>query len=355
MISKNKIRTYATELGFDLFGIVSTATDAPHHNAFLNWLERGAHGEMSYLARDSDRRRNPTSLFPACRSIIMLGVSYDQLSVPAHVLSDPARGRIARYAWGLDYHDVLVPRLRALGDLVTQSSRSYVDTGALLERDWAEQAGLGFVGKNTCIINRDRGSYLFLGAVLLDDDVEESKEAPNKTPATGCGHCTRCLTACPTSAFTAAYQLDARKCISYLTIELKGAIPELLRPQMGNWIFGCDICQDVCPYVRRIERNRLVSLPSVDSEVAAPRLKDVLSLDQASFRARFKATPIMRAKRRGLLRNACVAAANYGKEDVIPALRNLLDDSEPLLRTHAQWALTHLTGSTNRTAPLTQG
>ena len=350
-LSCEKIRIRAGELGFDLIGFVPVGkADAPRFAAFSHWLQQGMHGEMAYLARDPERRRYPQVLLPGCQTVIMVGASYDQLHVPMDVLRDPARGRIARYAWGADYHDTLTPRLRQLGDFVSANSRAYVDTGAVLERAWAERAGLGFIGKNTCLINRGMGSYLFLGAILAGEvliDEDESgapaelqmnmRAQPKK--AAGCGACTRCMTACPTGALRAPYQLDARLCISYLTIELKGSIPIELREQMENWIFGCDICQDVCPYVRRMERSRATDLPSVSIEVAAPRLVDVLALDKRAFGARFKGTPIMRAKRRGLLRNACVAAGNYGGREVVEPLRALLVDEEPMVREHAAWAL----------------
>jgi epoxyqueuosine reductase len=356
MLTADLIRERALDLGFDLIGF-APVSETPHAQRFVDWLQGGHHGEMGYLARGDAvaKRLNPNRILPGARTIIMVGVSYETLAVPMDVLQDPSRGRIARYAWGLDYHDVITPVLRQFGEWVAGESRAYVDTGPVLERAWAERCGLGFIGKNTCLINRSRGSYLFLGAVLVNEELRmENEENRMRRPSLsqfsifnsqfgGCGRCTRCLTACPTNAFPAPGVLDARRCISYLTIELKGSIPVELRPLMGNWIFGCDVCQDVCPYVRRFSRPTRSalgrSLYPLDVERAAPRLIDLLQISDAMFNARFKRSPIKRAKRRGLLRNACVAAGNWGNDVAAPALRRLLDDEEPLVRAHAEWAL----------------
>jgi epoxyqueuosine reductase len=357
MLSADLVREKAIELGFDLVGF-APAGPTPGARAFLDWLSAGHVGEMSYLAREPHKRADPRHVLPSARTVILVGLSYETQAVPFNVLQDPSRGRIARYAWGLDYHDVMTPKLRELGEFISRESRAYVDTGPVLERAWAEACGLGFIGKNTCLINRERGSFLFLGAVLVAEEIGDwgleivpiQSPIPNlQSPSIsrkslcGCGNCTRCLTACPTQAFPQPGVLDARRCISYLTIELKGSIPIELRPHLGNWIFGCDICQDVCPYVRRYSvptRNRLgQSFFPIDVERAAPKLSDVLRLDRAAFNIRYKGTPIARAKRRGLLRNACVAAANWGSDEVVPVLRSLLNDEEPLVREHAEWAL----------------
>ncbi|MCW1970226.1 MAG: tRNA epoxyqueuosine(34) reductase QueG [Anaerolineae bacterium] len=349
---KANIISRALELGFDLIGFAplvdATAPDAtsaltPHHSAFMRWLAQGYHAEMGYLAREPQKRADPRLVLLNAQTAIVVGVSYDTLAVPMSALADPSRGRIARYAWGADYHDVLTPRLRALGEFVSRENRAYVDTGPVLERAWAEQAGLGFIGKNTCLIHRTRGSYFFLGVVFVAAEIET---APPPTPASrpkalcGCGACTRCITACPTQAFAAPYVLNAQRCISYLTIELKGAIPVAMRPQLGNWLFGCDICQDVCPYVRRYSHpSREQAFYPVNVDRAAPNLLDVLSWDHPTFNAKFKGTPLSRAKRRGIVRNACVAAGNWGNAAAIPALTQLLTDEEALVREHAQWAI----------------
>jgi epoxyqueuosine reductase len=351
MLTSQHITDIALELGFDLVGF-APAGPSPRAQAFMDWLTAGYAGEMHYLARDPQRRVDPQLVLPGARSVVMVGVSYDTLAVPHDILRDPSRGRIARYAWGADYHDVITPRLRALGERLAQQSRAYVDTGPVLERAWAERCGLGFIGRNTCLIHRKRGSYLFLGAILLSEEIGDWKLETNhapfpisnlQSPSEGCGKCTRCLTACPTQAFLAPGVLDARRCISYLTIELKGTIPLELRPLMGNWVFGCDVCQDVCPYVRRF------SMPTherafypLDVDRAAPPLLDLLALNRSSFNARYKGTPIARAKWRGLLRNACVAAGNWGDPSALPALERLLYDADQLIREHAAWAVTRI-------------
>ena len=352
MLTARRIEERALELGFDLFG-VAPAGPTPGAERFARWLSLGYAGEMGYLERNAGKRAHPNLVLPGARTVILAGVSYDTLAVPHAILNDPSRGRIARYAWGADYHDVITPRLRQLGEFVARESRAYVDTGPVLERAWAEQCGLGFIGKNTCLIHRTRGSYFFLGAILVAEEISDFgfpiadlESTPNHPKSkienrqSACGRCTRCLTACPTQAFREPYVLDARRCISYLTIELKGSIPLDLRPQMSNWIFGCDVCQDVCPYVRQFSRpTRERAFYPMDIERAAPRLLDVLSWDRAAFNARFKGTAILRAKRRGLLRNACVAAGNWGSPDALPALNRLLKDEEPLVREHAAWAV----------------
>jgi epoxyqueuosine reductase len=301
------------------------------------------------------------------QSVLVAGLSYFTLNPPAELWHDPARGRLARYAWGLDYHKVMLPRLRQLGDFVEQevgrvvTRRPYVDTGPVLERDFAAQAGLGFIGKNSLLINPKIGSYLFLGEVLVDVELEYDepaaeggascqissnlaglKELAGLGAAKGlgtCGNCTRCLTICPTQAFPAAYILDSNRCISYLTIELKGSIPLELRPLLGNWIYGCDECQEVCPWVRRYSRPASEAFLRFDPDWSVPPLVDLMQLDEAQFRARFKGTPLLRTKRRGLLRNVAVALGNWGNPQALLVLEQALQDPEPLIREHAQWAL----------------
>jgi epoxyqueuosine reductase len=252
-------------------------------------------------------------------------------------------GRVARYARGRDYHDVIPPRLRALAAAIVElcgpetKCRTFVDTGPLVDRAAAERAGLGFVGKNTCLLTGRYGSYVFLSAILT------TAALPSDPFVTrDCGSCRACLNACPTGAFIAPRQLDATRCISYLTIEHRGAIPHALRPRIGDWVFGCDVCQEVCPW------NRARS-PTAHEEFAPQAgagntldLAELLTLDEAAFRARFRGTPLMRTKRRGLLRNAAIALGNSGDRAVIPALLGALSDAEPLVRGHAAWALGEL-------------
>ncbi|MGQ9816183.1 MAG: tRNA epoxyqueuosine(34) reductase QueG [Candidatus Roseilinea sp.] len=359
MLTARLIVERALELGFDLIGF-APAGPTPGADRFLRWLSLGYAGEMGYLERSADKRADPRLALPGARTMILAGASYDTLAVPSEILTDPARGRIARYAWGADYHDILTPRLRQLGEFVARESRAWVDTGPVLERAWAEQCGLGFIGKNTCLIHRTRGSWFFLGAIVTPAEIQPDESASddalsahhsqskvqNRKSKCGCGNCARCLVACPTQAFPEPFVLDARRCISYLTIELKGSIPLELRPLMGNWIFGCDICQEVCPYVRQYSRpTREPAFYPSDPERAAPRLLDVLTWDRAAFNSRFKGTAVLRAKRRGLLRNACVAAGNWGSPQALPALTRLLEDEEPLVREHAAWAIARINGN----------
>jgi len=349
MLTAQSVRERAFELGFDLIGF-APAGPAPGADAFLRWLAADYAADMAYLAREPRRRADPRLVLPGARTVIMAGLSYDSLAVPDDVLRDPARGRIARYAWGADYHPVMQPRLRQLGNFVTSQSRAYVDTGPVMEKSWAARCGLGFIGNNACLIHPARGSYLFLGAVLVGEEIVTEGDQPaaagapsepgRRKASCGCGRCTRCLAACPTRAFPQPGVLDARRCISYLTIELKGSIPIELRPAMGNWIFGCDACQEVCPYVRRYSSPAAErAFYPLDVDRAAPRLLDVLRWDRADFNRRFAGTALTRAKRRGLLRNACVAAGNWGNPAALPLLRALLADEEPVVREHAAWAM----------------
>lgn len=341
MLTAIHIRAEALARGFDLFGLAPAGT-TPGADRFAAWLTAGHAGEMAYLERETDKRSDPRLLLAGARWVAMVGVSYDSLAVPASALSDPSRGRIARYAWGADYHDVVTPRLRAFGEWISARSRAWVDTGPILERAWAEQAGLGFIGRNTCLIHRARGSYLFLGAVLIGDDIapDDAPEPATRKAQAGCGACRRCLDACPTEAFPAPGVLDARRCISYLTIELKGAIPLELRPRMGNWIFGCDVCQDVCPYVRRYAApTRWREFSPVDAERAAPRLLDALAWDRDAFNLRFRGTALKRAKLRGLMRNVCVAAGNWGDPACLPLLERHARGDDALVAEHAAWAI----------------
>lgn len=352
MLTAALVREKALDLGFDLVGVTPLAPGLDTQ-PFLDWLAAGHHGDMGYLSRADavQKRIDPQRVLPGARTAILVAVSYDALNVPMQLLSDPSRGRIARYAWGADYHDVLTPVLRGFGDWVSRESRAYVDTGPVLERAWAERAGLGFIGKNTCLINPDRGSFVFLGAIFVCDELPDDDSpatATRKRAACGCGGCTRCLTACPTNAFPRPGVLDARRCISYLTIEQKGAIPEELRPMLGNWVFGCDICQDVCPYVRQYSRPSRGAFAErfrpLDMERTAPLLRDLLALDDHAFRMRFGRSPLARTKWRGLLRNACVAAGNSGLAELMPVLHNLALHEDMLVREHAVWAMRRITG-----------
>ncbi len=348
-ISSQALKAQAAALGFNLAG-VTPARPAPHLEAYRRWIAAGLHGEMGYLARPDRvaRRQDLGVILPGVRSLVLVGLDYHTGAVPAAVLSDPERGRIAAYAWGQDYHAVMLARLEALAAWLAQSAgagvttRAYVDTGAILERDHAQQAGLGFIGKNTLLIQPRRGSALFLGELLTTAEFD-TYDQPGRD--TQCGRCTRCLTACPTDAFPQPYVLDARRCLSYLTIEYKGWLPRELRPHLGNWVFGCDVCREVCPWERFAVRALTPEFYPAEADRAAPRLADLLALDEAAFTRRFGSSAVARAGRERLVRNACVAAGNSARPGLAPALQARLQDASPLVRGHAAWALGRLLGA----------
>lgn len=341
-----RLKTRASELGFNRVGVIGAET-SPTLDAYLAWIGGGMHGEMRYLARDDrvTRRRDLNVIVPGVRTLIIVALDYTTLQPPSELLDDPLRGRISNYAWGLDYHDVMLPRLKELAVWlrhqigVEVTHRAYVDTGAILERSHAQRAGLGFIGKNTMLIHPRRGSYFFLGEILTTAKLD--RDEPHAE--TMCGTCARCLRACPTDAFPRPYVLDARRCISYLTIELKGSIPVELRHLMGNWLYGCDVCQEVCPWNRFAVRTIETDFFPTDWDIVAPPLMDILSLTEATFQERFAGSPIQRIKRERLVRNACVAAGNSGQSVFIPVLAELeKHDLSALVREHAGWALGRL-------------
>jgi epoxyqueuosine reductase len=346
------VKEKALELGFNLVGI-TRAEPSPMLDAYFRWIDAGMHGTMGYMARPDrqQRRRDLNAILPGVQSMIVVGLDYRTDAVPNAILNEPGRGRIASYAWGLDYHDVMTPRLEQLADWVrvesgqTMTHRVYVDTGAILERSHAQQAGLGFVGKNTMLIHPRRGSSFFLGEILTDLEFDPY-DSPGRQ--TMCGTCTRCLTACPTDAFPRPHVLDARRCISYLTIEHKGWIERDLRPLMGNWVFGCDICQDVCPFQRFAPPTKERAFYPVDIDRVAPPLLDLLRLGDRQFKARYQGSPVFRIGRARLVRNACIAAGNWGDHEAVPALAALLEDASPLVRGHAAWALGRIAGDESR-------
>ncbi len=344
--SARALKDHARALGFNLVGL-TPARPAPHLAAYFRWIENEMHGSMAYMARPDRqaRRADLNAILPGARSLLLVGLDYHSLRLPESVANDPTRGRIASYAWGRDYHAVMEPRLRELAAWVEQASHQatqckvYVDTGAVLERSHAQAAGLGFIGKNTLLIHPRRGSHFFLGEIFTTAVFDEY-DAPGRE--TQCGSCARCLMACPTAAFPHPYVLDARLCLSYLTIEHKGAVDENVRPQMGNWIFGCDVCQAVCPWNRFAIQTLENDFFPVEVDRAAPRLADVLALDDAGFTERYGGSPIARIGRERLVRNACVAAGNSRRAELRPALTARLIDDSALVREHAAWALAQL-------------
>ena len=352
---KDVLRRRARELGFDDFR-VTTAEPPASASHFEAWLRAQHHGEMAYLERNAFKRVDPQKVLAEARSVLVLAASYGgadgSSSQPSHQGSES--GVVARYARYADYHDVLAERLKTLTQVLNELGGSgtrslwYVDTGPLLERDLAQRAGLGFVGKHTNLISRRLGNWIFLSEIITTLALDPDPPEKNR-----CGSCTRCLEACPTNAIMAPFQLDARRCISYLTIELKGAIPEALRPAIGNRIYGCDDCLAACPWNRFAQQGRTMHAHA-RPDVAEPNLLELLALDEASFRTRFAGTPILRTKRRGLLRNVCVALGNVGDERALPSLEKAAADPEPLIREHAQWAIRQIQARLHRNDKPTQ-
>lgn len=330
-----RVKQRAHDLGFDLVG-VTTVDPPPHAEVYRDWLARGYEGEMSYLAReDAVRRRvEPREVLPGARSVVVVALNY-HLEDDGPV-GDPSRAVLARYARGDDYHAVFEEKLGALAAFLEENggrTKLYVDYGPVLERDLAQRAGLGWIGKNTVLIHPEIGSYLFLGEVFTDLELERDASFT----ADRCGTCTRCIEACPTGAIKGPRELDARLCISYLTIELRGPIPRELRPLIGNRVFGCDICQEVCPWNRYVPETKEKRFRP--REVPGPELIELLGLSEEQFERRFGESAITRAKRGGLLRNVAVALGNWGSPEAVPALAAALSDPEPLVRAHAAWAL----------------
>ena len=356
---KQSVRERARELGFDdcRFTSATPPASAAH---FQRWLAERRHGEMGYLERNAPKRLDPQQVLAGARTIITLATSYagpgdtekpSGLAAPSepHLPANPGRAQhpplaqpaafVARYARYADYHDVLGQRLKQLSEFVNTlggaGTRSlwYVDTGPILERDLAQRSGLGFIGKHTNLISRRLGNWIFLCEILTTLELEPDDAETNR-----CGSCTRCLGACPTGAITSPFQLDARLCISYLTIELKGPIPLNLRAAIGTRIYGCDDCLAACPWNRFAREGNLMKAHR-RADLTAPDLVDLLALDDAAFKRRFANTPMLRSRRRGLLRNVCVALGNIGEPSALPALQKAAADPEPLIAEHADWAI----------------
>ena len=385
------IKSEARRLGFD-FCRIAGVEEAAHADFFVRWLGKGRAGEMTYLSRHVDKRRSPALLAEGgapFRSLIVLGVDYHRFDLSPQVLCDPARGIIARYAWGDDYHELVRPLLYELDAFVRARTgrpthgKGLVDTGPVLERDWAHRAGLGFTGKNCCTIHPRRGSWLFLATLLVPeelacDPVVDVMDVPatgvervlDGLPASGeygswrlpvsgsnagpgteatCGQCTRCLDACPTDAFVGPFHLDPLRCIAYWTIEARRPIPRQLRTMFGNRIFGCDICQEICPWNQRLAaRTPLLKGLEARLERMAPPLLEGFDpgmpywLEARAFAERWRRSPLKRAKRAGMLRNVCVALGNWGNPAALSALQAASADCSPLARGHAAWALGRL-------------
>ena len=335
----DRAKALARDVGFDLVGI-ARADAPPELSFFAEWISRGHAGQMAYLTSQVERRSDLRTAFPWARSVVSVALQYDT----PHAYSTqapPERGWIARYAWGDDYHDVLKARLDTLVERLQVEAgpfraRSYVDTGPIVERAYAAAAGIGAWGKNTCLLHPEHGSWFFLGEAVTDLDLVPDAPLPDL-----CGSCTACLEACPTGALPAPYVLDATRCISYLTIEVKGALPEERRQGLGRHVFGCDICQDVCPWNRK-RKHEGEACFGPRPGLAAPDLTELAGLDETAFRERFRRSPVKRAKRRGLLRNVAVALGNSGDASKRPVLERLAGDADPVVGEHARWALKQL-------------
>jgi epoxyqueuosine reductase len=350
---REAIRAEALRLGFDAVGF------APAHLApearrtrleqLSGFVARGFHGDMGWLGQRTEARADPATLWPAARTVVSLAMNYGPASDPRAVLEEPARAAVSVYAQGRDYHDVMKTRLKALGRFIWDTYRHdikvFVDTAPLMEKPAAQAAGLGWQGKHTNLVSRQWGSWLFLGELLL------SAELPYDDPeADHCGHCRACLDACPTDAFPAPYQLDARRCISYLTIEHEGPIDEALRPLLGNRIYGCDDCLAACPWNKFAQAARETAF-TPRAALTAPALAELARLDDEAFRRRFAGTAVKRIGRDRLLRNVAYALGNSGTPDALPAVQHLLNDQSSLVRDAAHWACSRLTGGTHEIRP----
>jgi len=343
LLTAEKIRARAKELGFVKIGI-SRAERLDERNGLDEWLAAGRHGEMLWMGRNADKRLDPRTLLSEARSVISLAANY---YTPQSHSEDRRHGKISRYAWGHDYHAVLKERLKSLVEWIGQNHPEarglyYCDTGPVMDKAWAHKSGLGWIGKHSNLITREAGSWVFLAEVVLNLDLEPDAESRNY-----CGTCHRCLDACPTRAIVAPYVVDARLCISYLTIELRGPIPRELRPLIGSRIFGCDDCQDVCPWNRfatPCDEDRFY--PADGNQV--PVLTELMRMTQPEFEERFRHSAVRRAKYAGFLRNVAVALGNSRDASACAVLTESLKHAEPVVRAHAAWALGQIGGECSR-------
>jgi epoxyqueuosine reductase len=354
----------ATEAGFDLAGIAPVRReDLPELGAFIEWVDAGRAGEMKYLESRTEtgelRRASATNAAPWVRSMVVCALNYSADKPYSVEASDPERGWISRYAWGTkDYHDALLPRLRQVEAVIQQSAadrglpletRSYVDTGPILERVYARHAGIGWIGKNTCIIHQKMGSWLFLGVILTSLELPADSSAADR-----CGSCTRCIDACPTQAIVAPGKLDARLCIAYLTIEKRGTVAEELRPAIGHHVFGCDICQDVCPWNNKAGNAPPTSLPEFQpqEQLYHPDLSWLAQMDEETYRRTFRGSPVKRAKYSGLRRNVAIAMGNSGNKAFLADLENMAAGPDAVVAEHAEWAIKKLNKSSSPVNPV---
>lgn len=338
---KTQISEWAKALGFDAVGFAPARLTADAQAGLDGFLERAYHGDMEWMATHAARRRDPQSLWESAKTVLVVGHNYAPDYNPLQKLEEAESGLISCYAQGKDYHDIIKKRLKILAERIERElgidAKIFVDTAPLMEKPLAEAAGIGWQGKHTCLVSRQYGSWLFLGEILLD------REMPQDTPETDhCGGCTRCLDICPTQAFDGPRRLDARKCISYLTIEHKGPIPLEFRRAIGNRIYGCDDCLAVCPWNKFAKRSQEIAYHATAADLPLLSLREVLTWDDGQFRARFSGSPIKRIKRERFLRNALIAAGNSGDKALLPAIVALMNDPSPLVRGMAVWAFGEL-------------
>ncbi len=378
-----RVRQFALEAGFESCGVVPIRADSgepPELGHFAEWIAAGRAGEMGYLEARNEagefKRAALRNVAPWAKSVIVCAIDYNSDKPYSTEMRDPSRGWISRYAWfgnkqsgkAIDYHDAVLARLRRVEEQLQKHSaefsgdalqtRCYVDTGPIVERVFAKYAGIGWLAKNTCVINQQYGSWLFLGTILTSIELlaEEAQKVFANPPADRCGSCTRCIEACPTGALIAPYQMDARRCISYLTIEKRGEIPEEFRVQIGNNIFGCDICQDVCPWNGHAKPNTGITgkppreMPVTRAEefqpreeLLAPKLAEMAKLSREEFNRMFRGSPIKRAKYQGFRRNTAVAMGNSGDAAFMPFLQEMANDEDEVVAEHARWALQKIT------------
>lgn len=335
----DRIRSKALASGFDKIGF-SRAGPLGSRSGLKKWLDAGRQGEMHWMSRNAAKRQDPSLILAEVRTILSLAVNYYH---PLDHSENPRHGKISRYAWGLDYHRLLKARLKNLAGWIAETlppanGLFYSDTGPVMDKVWAHKAGLGWIGKHSNLVSRDRGSWLFLGEILLDLELPETRESGNF-----CGSCRRCLDACPTGAIVAPYVVDSRLCISYLTIELRGPVPLELRPLIGTRIFGCDDCQDVCPWNRFAQPSREKDFfPAPGNQ--APVLAELMRISRKTFSQRFRLSPVRRCGYAGFLRNVAIALGNSGLPESVPALKVALHHPEALVRRHGAWALGRIGG-----------
>ncbi len=343
----------ARSLGFCAFGVTSADVAPQSGERLRQWISTGAHGDMIWMEETADRRSSPRALWSDVKSVISLGMSYAPAGDPLALADHPGKGRISVYAQGGDYHDTIKKALKALARWLVEEARCdlkvFVDTAPVMEKPLAEAAGIGWQGKHTNLVSRQDGNWLFLGAIFTTLEME-----PSIPHVARCGTCSRCLDACPTNAFPVPFQLDARRCISYLTIEHKGPIPHEFREAIGNRIYGCDDCLAVCPWNRFAAAARVNQAFLPRAELVAPALADLLALDDAAFRTVFAGSPIKRIGRNRMVRNACIAAGNSGRAELIPALERLVQDEDPVVAEAASWAVGRLMGRSAVQLPLPQ-